>query len=107
MLLKRAPVTTRQLAEKQKSILTSFLKKAAPPAAEVKPVAVKNKEEEEGDSLFHFHLLFKGVDVPPHTVRSSYLPTPVPGIERLASHEIEAALVNNTGMCTRSHSSLS
>lgn len=84
-----------KLAEKQKSILTSFLKKAAPPAAEVKPVAVKNKEE-EGDNLFHFHLLFKGVDVPPHTVRSSYLPTPVPGIGRLASHEIEAALVNNT-----------
>lgn len=105
LLLSRVRIT-RQLAEKQKSILTSFLKKAAPPAAEVKPVAVKNKEE-EGDNLFHFHLLFKGVDVPPHTVRSSYLPTPVPGIGRLASHEIEAALVNNTGMCTRSHSSLS
>jgi hypothetical protein len=44
-----------------------------------------------------FHVLFKGVDVPPNTVRASYLPTPVPGIVRLQPHEIDAALAANDG----------
>jgi len=78
--------------EKQKNVLSSFLKKTAEPSSPViKPSPMKE--------ISSFRNLFRGIDLPPYTIRAPYLPVlPVPGATTLSPQEIDAAIsAHDTG----------
>lgn len=40
------------------------------------------------------------MDIPPHTVRASYLPPPIPGVTRRTALEIESAIARGGACCS-------